>query len=396
MTVEAHKQLDLADAECKSIKKIFDLGSSGSDYEARKKTASNYRKTIEEVVSTVTNANNIIQENLPEEKKKSMMDRVGDIQERTSVLDKTDEKLDFIDDFNKRLAIFNASVSELEGWLTSARERVDNIVSPESAFSPEDRVTKTMEFQEDLRKKIEFLIAQQNVKEDIFPKSDEKIPSDAKTFLGELEKIHNAIYAMEDEVKAECAKFSEDVKFWAEFHTGVKEFEPWIKLAEKRKCKGLDKPTTLIEACEILGDSKNFQDECEKKLKVLEEAATSAKKMSCHNEADVKVSELKGRWDKVHETAMEWVSRMTELVECWNKLEGNVDELSSWVNVEDASKKDVLGNDNHISIEKLEGQLNQLKSMFAEKQKLVNELEACGPSEPESNEISEMHISTSE
>merc|ERR1712018_1118236 len=48
MTVEAHKQLDLADAECKSIKKIFDLGSSGSDYEARKKTASNYRKTIED------------------------------------------------------------------------------------------------------------------------------------------------------------------------------------------------------------------------------------------------------------------------------------------------------------------------------------------------------------
>ena len=74
---------------------------------------------------------------------------------------------------------------------------------------------------------------------------------------------------------------------------------------------------------------------------------------------------------------------MTQLVECWNKLEGNVDELSSWVNIEDASKKDVLGSENHISIEKLEGQLNQLKSMFAEKQKLVTELDACGPSELE-------------
>ena len=38
---------------------------------------------------------------------------------------------------------------------------------------------------------------------------------------------------------------------------------------------------------------QNFQDECEKKLHVLEEADESAKKMSCHNEADVKVSELK-------------------------------------------------------------------------------------------------------
>ena len=71
---------------------------------------------------------------------------------------------------------------------------------------------------------------------------------------------------------------------------------------------------------------------------------------------------------------------MTTLVECWNKLEGNVDELSSWVNQPDASAKDVTGVDADISIEKLEGQLNQLKVMFAEKQQLVSDLEAYGPS----------------
>ena len=94
---------------------------------------------------------------------------------------------------------------------------------------------------------------------------------------------------------------------------------------------------------------------------------------------------------------------MTQLVECWNKLEGNVDELSSWVNIEDASKKDVLGSEAHISIEKLEGQLNQLKSMFAEKQKLVTELDACGPSELEArarteteSDAHEVHASSAE
>ena len=102
------------------------------------------------------------------------------------------------------------------------------------------------------------------------------------------------------------------------------------------------------------------------------------------------------RWDKVHETTIDWVSRMSTLVECWNKLEGNVDELSSWVGVEDASRKDVAGNDNNISIEKLEGQLTQLKSMFAEKQKLVNELEACGPSEFDANELHDTHLSSGE
>ena len=38
---------------------------------------------------------------------------------------------------------------------------------------------------------------------------------------------------------------------------------------------------------------QNFQDECEAKMKVLEEAAASAAKMSCHNEADDKVTTLK-------------------------------------------------------------------------------------------------------
>ena len=92
---------------------------------------------------------------------------------------------------------------------------------------------------------------------------------------------------------------------------------------------------------------------------------------------------IQDQWAKVYETAKEWVDKMTTLVECWNKLEGNVDELSSWVSTENTAK-DVTGTDADISIEKLEGQLNQLKVMFAEKQKLVSDLEAYHPAEEES------------
>ena len=54
--------------------------------------------------------------------------------------------------------------------------------------------------------------------------------------------------------------------------------------------------------------------------------------MTSHQEADVKVVGFKERWTVVHECFKEWVARMTTLVECWNKLDGNVGELSSWVN----------------------------------------------------------------
>ena len=56
-----------------------------------------------------------------------------------------------------------------------------------------------------------------------------------------------------------------------------------MKRAEGRKLEGLRKPISLVEACEILGDSKNLQDEAEAKLRTLEEAAASSQKMTCHH-----------------------------------------------------------------------------------------------------------------
>jgi len=213
-------------------------------------------------------------------------------------------------------------------------------------------------------------------KEDIFPKPGEKVPSDAKKFIERLKTVRNTLNALEEETSAECTKFSEDVKHWAEFQTGVKVFEPWMKRAEGRKLEGLRKPISLVEACEILGDSKNLQDEAEAKLRVLEEAAASSQKMTSHQEADVKVAGFKERWTVVHECFKEWVARMTTLVECWNKLDGNVGELSSWVATKDSAAPE---GGSEISIEKLESQLNTLKTMFAEKQKLVSDLDAYGP-----------------
>ncbi len=72
---------------------------------------------------------------------------------------------------------------------------------------------------------------------------------------------------------------------------------------------------------------------------------------------------------------------MKTLVECWNKLEGNVSELNSWVGEDGhaANNASVLEDGSTISLEQLEGQLNQLKVIFTEKQKLVDELDAYGP-----------------
>merc|ERR1711962_1485994 len=368
--IECHKQLDAADAEYDAIKKIFDLRNGTADYNMRMKTASIFRTNIEDIYNTCSGANDILQVMLPEEKKSEMNDQITEIKTRMDILGKTDERLIFIDEFNKRLNVFDVGIREMENWLGEGRNRLDKIKNPPDEMSPEDRVTKSMELQEDLNKKLEV------EKEDIFPKAGEKVSSDAKKFIERLKKVRATLDALSDEVSCECAKFSEDVKLWAEFQTGVKVFEPWMKNAEVRKSSGLQKPTSLVTACEILGDSKNLQDEAEAKLRVLEEAAAAAQKMTSHNEADIKVDGFKKRWGIVHECFKEWVARMTTLVECWNKLDGNVGELSSWVATKDSSAPE---GSSEISIEKLETQLNTLKTMFAEKQKLVSDLDQYGP-----------------
>merc|ERR1719309_213151 len=335
-----------------------------------------FRSTIEEIYNTASGANDILQLMLPDDKKPEIKEQIAELKTRMEILKKTDERLEFIDDFNKRLNIFDQGVKDMENWLGEGRKRLDLIKNPPEEMSPEDRVTKSMELQEDISKKSEFTKKLEQEKEDIFPKPGEKVPSDAKKFIERLKTVRNTLNALEEETSSECAKFSEDVKFWAEFQTGIKVFEPWMKRAEVRKLEGLKKPISLVEACEILGDSKNLQDEAEAKLKVLEEAAASSQRMTSHQEADVKVVGFKERWTVVHECFKEWVARMTTLVECWNKLDGNVGELSSWVATKDSAAPE---GGSEISIEKLETQLNTLKTMFAEKQQLVSELDAYGP-----------------
>merc|ERR1712088_1226602 len=287
--VENHKQLDLADAEFENIKKIFDLKAGPTDYEMRMKTAANFRKGIEGLFDTVSGANDCLQQMLPDEKKQPMADEVGEIKTRMEILKKTDDRLAFILDFNQRLAVFDKNVIELEDWLGEGRKRLDGIRNPTELLSPEDRVTKTMEVQEDINKKSEFCGKQETEKAEIFPKQGEKVSSDAKKFIQRLETVRSELNKLDAEIKSECAKFSEDVKYFAEFQTGIKAFEPWMKKAEQRIIDGLNQPKSLVESCEILGDSKNFQDECEAKLKTLEESACSASKMTTHDDSDERV-----------------------------------------------------------------------------------------------------------
>ena len=80
-----------------------------------------------------------------------MSDEVKEIETRMEILKKTDGRLAFILDFNKRLATFNQvtpchevgpvqpcavqCVEELEAWLLEGRKKLDSVKSPTGGTS---------------------------------------------------------------------------------------------------------------------------------------------------------------------------------------------------------------------------------------------------------------------
>ena len=75
------------------------------------------------------------------------------------------------------------------------------------------------------------------------------------------------------------------------------------------------------------------------------------------------------RYEKVKVVADEWVKKVDTLVKEWKLLDNTVNELNSWV----AQDRQAEGEQN-FSLEKMESTLGELKNIFKEKEKLVENL----------------------
>merc|ERR1712240_762098 len=133
-----------------------------------------------------------------------------------------------------------------------------------------------MDLQEDIAAKLEILKGCAATEKELLPQGD-KVPADAQVFKDELARITKYVTDLQANTKIECDKYSNDVKFWAEYRTGIKEFTPWLVGAEKAAGEGLSKP-------------------------------------SDHAEVDAEVAGLKARFDAVKAVSDTWVKKCDVLV----------------------------------------------------------------------------------
>merc|ERR1712117_138830 len=359
---------EVAEEEIKKVKKIFNLDAANADLKKRQDILKKTDDGINGLFNSINNNYNTMCITIPEDKKKGLAKEIKAVEEKLEVLGRFKGTVGKIEELVAALTAFDNSLKTLDTWKDAATAELKDIKEASGAMLPEDRVARTMDLQEDIASKLEILAANAKVELDLLPQGD-KVPADAQAFKDELKRITDYVKKLQAKTKVECDKFSNDVKYWAEYRTGIKEFNPWLAGAEKSAAEGLSKPSDLAEVKALDEKVKQFDKNCVNYLKVLDAANAAAQKMTTHKEADDEVAGLKERYGKVKAISDTWVKKLEVLVKEWVLLDNTVTELNSWV----AKDKSAEG-ENQFSLEKMESTLGELKNIFKQKEKLVEDL----------------------
>jgi len=361
-------EFEIAEEEIKKVKKHYNLEAAVADLKKRQELYNKSNDTITGLFQAINDNYNCMAQTIPEDKKKVMVKEIKAVEAKLEVCGRFKEVVTKIEELVASLQSFDNNLKAIDSWMQSANAELMDIKEASGKMLPEDRVARTMDLQEDIALKIEILKTDAATEQNLLPQGD-KVPADAQAFKDELARITKYVTDLQENTRIECDKYSNDVKFWAEYRTGIKEFTPWLVGAEKAAGEGLTKPASLDEVKALHEKVLGFDKSCEQYLKVLMAADSAAKKMTTHTEADGEVAALKERFDKVKSVAEAWVKKVDTLVKEWVLLDNTVVELNSWV----AKDKSAEG-ENQFSLEKMESTLGELKNIFKQKEKLVDGL----------------------
>jgi len=361
-------EFEVAEEEIKKVKKRYALDDALSDLKKRQDLYNKSNKTITDLFNAINANFTCMSITLPEDKKKAIDKEIKAVEAKLEVVGRFKSTVGAIEEFCTALVNFDNSLKAINEWMAKATEELKDIKEASGSMLPEDRVARTMDLQEDIASKIEVLKKNAETEKALLPQGD-KVPADAQAHKDELARITKYVTDLAASTKVECDKYSNDVKFWAEYRTGIKEFTPWLVGAEGATTEGLSKPSSLDEVKALHEKVHNFEKTTDNYLKVLNAANEAAQKMTTHADADAEVAALRERHVKVKAVSDEWVKKVDILLKEWVLLDNTVTELNSWVAKDKSSE-----GENQFSLEKMESTLGELKNIFKEKEKLVDGL----------------------
>merc|ERR1712241_518592 len=274
-------EFEIAEEEIKKVKKMFNLEAANADLKKRQDILKKSTDTINGLFSSINANMATMSITIPEDKKKILTKEIKAVEGKLEVTGRFKSTVSKIEELVATLTAFDGSLKSIDAWKDAATAELKDIKEASGAMLPEDRVARTMDLQEDIAAKLEILKTCSATEAELLPQGD-KVPADAQVFKDELARIIKYVEELQANTKVECDKYSNDVKYWAEYRTGIKEFNPWLAGAEKAAGEGLSKPSSLDEVKALNDKVVGFDKTCANYLKVLEAAKAAALKMTTH------------------------------------------------------------------------------------------------------------------
>ena len=147
-------EFEKADEEMKKVKKRFNLQSAIEDLEKRQKIFGDSKGSIEGLFKSIQDNYDIMTMTLPDDKKDFVKKEVKAVSEKLVVVGSFQEKVKKIEDFVTNLKNFDVTLKGVDKWMVEAEKQLKDIKEASDKMTPEDRVSYTMELQEDVAAKV--------------------------------------------------------------------------------------------------------------------------------------------------------------------------------------------------------------------------------------------------
>ncbi len=158
----------------KKVKKRFNLQSALEDLEKRQKIFNDTKNTIETMYKDIQNNYDVMTMTLPDDKKDFVKKEVKGITDKLVCVGKFEEKVKKIEDFVTNLNSFDGNLKTLDKWMQDADTQLKDIKESSDKMTPEDRVSFTMELQEDVSTKVTIIKEMIAKEEGLLPQGKEK------------------------------------------------------------------------------------------------------------------------------------------------------------------------------------------------------------------------------
>merc|ERR1712076_125682 len=150
-------EFEKGEEEIKKVKKRFHLQGAIEDMEKRQKIFADTKAVIMGQYNQLQHYYDVMTMTLPEDKKDFVRKEVKAISEKLEVVTRFEDKVQKIVDFVGNLKAFDSSLKNIDAWMKGADANLNEIKNASGSMTPEDRVSLTMELEEDVAAKVQVI-----------------------------------------------------------------------------------------------------------------------------------------------------------------------------------------------------------------------------------------------